>query len=131
VMTAGRSSRVIGGAQIDLAPLKHEQPGKYRLSAEIHRGKQSDEEWKQTQLLIDSVEPQLFDAKGRPLDSGAGYIKLVLGGKDDHYSYWDDFDQTMFAVRKVDAPEKMIWVLPVETKQIDLPFEFHDIKLGS
>ena len=131
VMTAGRSSRVIGGAQIDLAPLAREQPGKYRLSAEIHRGNQSDQEWKQTQLLLDCARPQLLDAKGRSLDSGVGTMKLVLGGKDDHYSYWDDFGQTMFVEHKVDPPEKMIWELPVETKQNDLPFEFHDIKLGS
>ena len=116
-------ARTVAGRKIILKEVKKAGAETYAVQLEIHRDPAKPTEWNDLDLYSTF---RLEDAEGRSLTrrnpggrgaGGSGILNITL-----------TFGQESWA-GGAGAPAKLIWEMPLETGEIQVPFEFSDLPL--
>ena len=153
VLSAANTSRTAGGLRLTVTEAK-KSGDRYDITATIARdvsggGSGGDVEWERVQQSLNDLK--LIDAQGRPLvrsnlASGLAnesfelnmsftrgdLLNLGGGGGGGAGRLRDGAAARGAAGAAVDGPidpVKLVWQVPTETKEINVPFEFKDVPL--
>lgn len=124
VLSLHETTRTINGVAITFKELRKEGDV-YRLHVRVGQSTFGGVEWQQ---LAEGLQTrmQLQDADGRPLD----HRGMSSSGTNDALEMTLDFARSPRPDGKTQGePSRLIWEIPIETREVNVPIEFHDLPL--
>lgn len=124
ILTLHETTRTINGVQITFKELKKEGDV-YQLHVRVGQSSFGGIEWQQ---LAEGLQTrlQLQDADGRPFD----HRGMSSSGTNDSLEMTLDFARSPRPDGKTQGdPARLMWEIPIETKEVSVPIEFHDLPL--
>lgn len=122
---SNEAEKRIGNMLIRIQPLEKVNDRRYLIRFSVYRQGASDEAWS---LINHSVfsSVRLEDKDGRQLDraewsSSENRAQIIEGTVN--------FNRLPRGNQEVGEPVKVIWTIPTEVREIEVPFEFHDLPL--
>lgn len=124
VLALHETTRTVNGVQLTFKELK-KQGDVYQLQVRLGQPSFGGAEWQQ---LVDGLQNrlQLQDAEGRPFD----HRGMSSSGTNDSLDMTLDFARSPRPDGKTQGEaSKLVWEIPLETKEVNVPIEFHDLPL--
>jgi len=124
IMTVHNALRKIGERTVQIKEAVKEGEG-YKVRLTIFRNGLSTQDWRQQR---ESQGVQLLDEKGRSLTHG-GFNAEENGDQVDYEFNFFKVDPTGQAVNNAGDPSKLIVQLPLEPREVTVPFEFKELAI--
>lgn len=119
------ASQRVGDMRISFEPIKKVGDRNYALKVTLHRDGASDDTWAvANHQSFASV--RLEDAAGQPLDRREWGSS---GSNGQRIEATINFVRTPRGDKDTGEPVRLIWRIPVESKELEVPFEFRDLPL--
>jgi hypothetical protein len=126
IMTVRNALRKVGERTVQIKEAVKEGEG-YKVRLTIFRNGLSTQEWRQQR---ESQGVQLLDEKGRPLARG-GFNADENGDQVDYEFNFFKIDPTGQAVNNAGDPSKLVIQLPLEPREVTVPFEFKELAISN
>jgi hypothetical protein len=124
ILAIHNALRKIGGGTVQIKELVKDGEG-YKLRLTIFRNGLSTQEWRQQR---ESQGVSLLDEKSRPLTRG-GFNADENGDQVDYELNFFKVDPTGQAGNGTGDPVKLVMQLPLEPREVTVPFEFKDLAI--
>ena len=126
ILAARGVTRVLAGRRVQIRKAKSGQNGAYEVQITIHRDALTDVEWQQFSNPRDFVH--LVDDKGHALlFNGIG--ESDGGDKQTTMTLQFETPGVPDGKRSVGKPSQLIWDIPLETRELQIPFTFENLAL--
>ncbi len=124
VMAASNVTRTIGGRKFLLKDIKKIGDNNYATQLTVYKAGWSAQEWTMAYAWNTF---RLVDAEGNDL-SRVGVSQTSAGA--DQMNVTLQFQRLNWAgQREAGEPAKLVWEVPTQTREVEIPFEFKDIPL--
>ncbi len=121
-------TKTVGGRRYTLKTVRKQNDQQYLVTTVCYRDGRNPQEWNQFQnSMFQTMGIQVVDDKGRPLMNQGMRSNNTSGDTMEvtyEFSRIDNGEET-----RVGDPAKFMWEVPLEVKQIDVPFELHDLPM--
>lgn len=121
ILKVKNETQTIGGWRVMIKGVSKGDDERYAAAVSVYRDNHTPEEWSERMGLLDRAQPKLVDASGKPMESGG----TSLNEGPDEWNWADEFT----AVTSDNKPARLVWDFPLETRHVDVSFEFKDLPL--
>jgi hypothetical protein len=121
VLKVKNDTQTVGGWRVLIKGVTKGDDERYSAAVSVYRDNHTPEEWSERMGLLDRAQPKLFDATGKPLESGG----TSLNEGPDEWNWTDEFTPAT----PDNKPARLVWDFPLETRHVDVSFEFKDLPL--
>ncbi len=124
ILTVHNALRKIGQRTVQVKDVVKEGEG-YKVRLTVFRNGLSSQDWRQQR---ESQGVQLLDDKGRPLTRG-GFTGEENGDQVDYEFNFFKADPTGQVANNAGDPSKLVVQLPLEPREVIVPFEFKELAI--
>jgi hypothetical protein len=121
ILKVKNDSQTVGGWRVLIKGVAKGDDDRYAAAVSVYRDNHTPEEWSERMGLLDRAQPRLIDASGKPMESGG----MSLNEGPDEWNWTDEFTPGTPEAK----PAKLVWDFPLETRHVDVSFEFKDLPL--
>jgi hypothetical protein len=121
VLKIKNESRTIGGWRLMIKGVTKTDDDRYSAALTVFRDGHNPEEWTERMGLLGRVLPRMLDKSGKALESGGTSQNEGV----DEWNWTDEFTPANSDAK----PAKLVWDFPLETRHVDVAFEFRDLPL--
>ena len=114
-------TQTVAGWRLSIKEIAKDDNGRYSVGVTVFRDQHDPEQWAERAGLLERSQPRVFDAAGKPLDSGG----TSLSQGPDEWSW----SQEVLPTNAESKPSRLKWDFPLQIRHADVTFELRDLPL--